>query len=275
MATQTLNVNVNLNGLRGELQRSLQEVICLVATGLEAETDVEPENLALPTDIKWSFSKLRLDKETFRVRYSEWVLSNGFRDAIESIGVYLESVHRVLSIWELVEKQKGGTPISDGEWNSLFLDGGNRFHRLGLPDKLDHICLTHEIGVKDSYKEQILSINIARNCYVHRNGVVSDRDTNKEGSLRVSWSRLHTFLQDEDGEHPLVIGRTVEKGSTLCVRAEESEKAFAIGERLSFSVAEMSEILWCLFLFSNDLVMAISKFGEAKGFINPGAEGSA
>ena len=267
MPTQTINVNINLNGLRGELQRSLQEIICLVATGIEAKIDVEPNEIVLPTNIKSSFGNLGLDKDEFHERYSEWILSNGFRDAIESISKFLESAHRVLSIWEIIEKQNSGATISSEEWNQIFLDGGNKFHRLGLPDKLDHISNIDGIEIKDSYKEQILSINIARNCYVHRNGIVSDRDLNDEDILNVKWSRLHTFLQNEDGEQELVVGEVIEKESTVCVRVDENEKAFSLGEQLSFTVDEMSEILWCLFLFGNDLVMNVSKFGEEKGFI--------
>ncbi len=100
MATQSITVNVNLNGLRGELQRSLQRIICLVATGLEAKSDVYPNEITLPTNIKSSFGGLYLKKENFHGQYTEWVLSNGFRDAIESVVGFLESANRVLSIWE-------------------------------------------------------------------------------------------------------------------------------------------------------------------------------
>ncbi|MDD3447630.1 MAG: hypothetical protein PHF72_01200 [Gammaproteobacteria bacterium] len=198
MATQTISVNINLNGLRGELQNSIQKVICLIAAGLNAVIEVEPDELMLPATIKSTFGKLGLSKEQFNSEYSEWILSNGFRDAIESVSSFLESAHRVLSIWELIEKQQNGTPISGEDWNSVFLDAGNKFHRLGLPDKLDHIENAHGIEVGESYKEQVMSINVARNCFVHRKGVVSDRDVNGDGRLMVKWSRLRTFLQNED-----------------------------------------------------------------------------
>lgn len=275
MATQTITVTINLNGLRGELQRSLQEVICLVATGLGAEIDVEPDELVLPTTVKSSFSKLGWDKDQLNNQYNEWVLSNGFRDAIENVSSFLESSHRVLSIWELQEKQDAGISISGDEWNKIFLDGGNKFHRLGLPDKLEHIAIKHGIEIKDVYKEQVLSINVARNCYVHRRGIVSNRDANEDGVLTVKWSRLRTFLKNEDGEQELVLGKVVEKESMLCVKFEENEKSFSVGEQLSFSVEEMSEIIWCFFLFGNELVMNVSKFGEDSGFIQAAEENSA
>lgn len=275
MTTQTISVNVNLNGLLGELQSSIQKVICLVAAGLNATIDVEPDELVLPATMKSTFGRRGLSKEQFNIEYSEWIISNGFRDAIESVSSFLESAHRVLSIWELIEKQQGGTPISGKEWNSLSLDAGNKFHRLGLPDKLEHIENAQGIEIGELYKEQILSINVARNCFVHRKGVVSDRDVNDDGQLKVKWSRLRTVLQNEDGEQDLVLGQLVEKESTLCVRFEENEKAFELGDQLAFSVDEVSEILWCFFLFGNDLVVKISSFGEERGHIQATEEGSA
>lgn len=267
MGQQTIMVNINLNGLLGELQRSLQKVICLVATGLGAEIKVEPDELMLPTTVKSSFSKLGVGREKFYSEYREWVLSNGFRDAIENFSSFLESAHRVLSVWELQEKQDKGTPVFKNDLNRIFLDSGNKFHRLGLPDKIYHIAIEHGIQIKDSYKGQVLSINLSRNCYVHRNGIVSDRDANDSGILTVKWARLRTFLKNEDGEHELVLGKALEKDSMLCIKLEENEKSFAIGEQLSFSVEEMSEIMWCFFLFGNELVTNISKIGKVLGYI--------
>ena len=110
---------------------------------------------------------------------------------------------------------------------------------------------------------------------MHRNGIVSDRDLNENNLLRIKWSRLHTFLQNEDGEQDLIPGMLVEKESAVCVRFDENEKVFYLNELLSFTVNEMSELLWCLFLFGNELVASISKYGEGKGFVQPAESTSA
>ena len=108
MSQQTINININLNGLQGELQASLQKVICLVATGLKAECEVEPNELSLPTNVVTTFGNYGIGKEEFGGAYREWVISNGFRDAIESVNVFLESAHQVLAIWNIVQKQNNG-----------------------------------------------------------------------------------------------------------------------------------------------------------------------
>ncbi len=104
---------------------------------------------------------------------------------------------------------------------------------------------------------------------------MGDRDVSEKGLLTIKWSRLHTILQNEDGEQELVLGKVVEKDSMLCIKFEENEKSFSIGEQLLFSVEEMSGIMWCFFLFGSELVMNISKFGEAHGYIQPVKENCA
>jgi hypothetical protein len=246
MAVHSISVTVNLNGLIGGLQRSLQQTICLVANGLSAPTDADPNEIALPVDIRSTFSKLDWNRETFHKRYREWILSAGFRDAIESLGAFLESANRVLSIWDLLKKQAASSLVTVGDWNSIFLDSGNKFHRLGLPDKIHNLCDNKCLNVPEDLKIQVLSINIARNCCVHRKGIVSDRDSNTADGLKVEWRHMKIFLQDEDGERDLVLGQRVEKDSVFSVRFENSEKLFGVGESIIFTVEEISGIIWCL-----------------------------
>jgi hypothetical protein len=269
MTAHLIHVTVNLKGLIGELQRSLQQTICLVANGLSAPTDADPNDIALPIDIQSIFAKLEWNRETFHERYQEWILSAGFRDAIESLGAFLESANRVLSIWDLMKKQDANSPVTVGDWKSVFLDSGNRFHRLGLPDKIESLCGNRGFNVPLDLKMQVLSINIARNCCVHRKGVVSDRDSNTADGLRVEWRRMKVFLEDEDGERDLVLGQRVEKGSVVAVRFENEEKLFGIGESLAFTVEQISGIIWCLFIFGSTVVEEIGKFGEVNGFLTP------
>ncbi len=269
MTTQSISININLDGLRGELQRSLQDVICLVSTGLSANSNIDPNNLSLPTAIKHSFSSINMNESEFDEYYRQWIISNGFRDAIESISTFLESANRVLSIWGLVKKQNSGESVTAEEWKHIFQDAGNKFHRLGLPDKIKHINEQHQISVTEALSEQVLSLNIARNCYVHRKGIVSDRDANSDAELKVMWTHMHMFLMNEDGEQELIFGVPLEKESTVHVKRQQKEKTFPIGTRLNFSVNEVSEMLWCFFLFGNELVMNISKFGELHGFVQP------
>lgn len=273
MPTQHFTVRIHLDGLKGELTRTLQSTILLVAAGLQNLDLINPHSLELPVSIKMILDpNLQWSKEEIGRYYSEWMLSNGFRDAIEAVGGFLEESHRVLSIWDLVGVRTGSSKISGKQWNTEIVAGGRKFHALGLPNKLDHLRSSHEVISDHDLVSHVLSINKARNCLVHRKGIVTEQDVSDTvDKLTVSWRRLSLFVQDEDGDRPLQIGQTIEKGETVCVRHEDSKKSFACGEIIHFNPSEFSEICWSLFLFGEDLVGKMNALGISKGVVRSAA----
>jgi hypothetical protein len=260
---------VTLDGLRGELQRSLQRAIYLVACGLQATEQITGDMLKLPDEafqmiytshLKWTDAEARSE-------FTEWVLLNGFREVIESVSSFLESGHRVLSFWKVAEKQRGGVLITGADWNETIHAGGNRFHRLGFPDKLTHLVKEHELPISEEEQRRVLSVNVARNCLVHRNGVVSERDLTDHKELVIQWTRLAVLLQNEDGESDLVIGQVVEKDSVIGIRNTPSDKRFKIGEQIRISVKEFSEIAWSVFLFGERVITYLNEYGSTRGLL--------
>lgn len=271
MADYAINVNINLDGLRGELQRSLQRTIYLVSAGLQSKDKIDPDHLNLPTNsITMVFDGgLKWDAQKAEEQYAEWILSNGFRDIIEYVNTFVESAHKVLAFWELGAKQKNGAEITGSDWNRIIVSGGRSFHRFGLPDKFRHIEDKHSVLADPALREQILSINAARNCLVHRNGVVTELDLNTPDGLEVKWTNLDVIVQNEDGEKDLVLGEVVEKDSVIAIRNRENLKRFGMGERIFFSAHEFANIAWSLFLLGNDIVQKMSDFGLKSGFVAP------
>jgi hypothetical protein len=269
MTDHQISINIDLDVLRGELQRSLQRTIFLVSAGLQSTVRLDTDRLQLPTNsITMIFDGgLKWDMQTAKQQYENWTLSNGFRDIIEHFNSFFESAHKVLAFWELSTKQKGGVKITGSLWNQIIVSGGKSFHRLGLPDKFSHVHDKHNIQIDAKLREQILSSNAARNCLVHRNGVVTDQDINASTGLEVRWTNLDFIVQNEDGEKDLVLGQVVEKDSVIAVRNREALKVFAIGEHVTFSAPEFANIAWTLFLFANDLVQKMSNFGLACGLV--------
>lgn len=272
MSEQHIHISINLDCLRGQLQRSLQKIIFLVSAGLQNITALNSELLELPIPFKTVFDDgLRWSDEVAQETYSELVLCNGFRDAIEAVGAALEEAHRVLTLWDLLD-DNSQCKLSGAEWNAIFIDGDKHFHRLGLPHKLSHLRLNHELFLDERLSSHLTSINKARNCLVHRNGIVSSRDLTTNTDLEVTWRRIYFFLQDADGEYALEIGRRVEKESIVGMRFEDTSKSFPLGHQISFSAQEFSDLCWSLFLFGNDLVQKISDLGLERGFLNAKAE---
>lgn len=269
MTNHAISININLDGLRGELQRSLQRTIYLVSAGLQTKDRLDIDCLQLPNNsVTMIFDGgLKWDAQKTAEQYENWTLSNGFRDIIEHFNNCFESAHKVLAFGELAAKQNEGVKITGLHWNQIIISGAKSFHRLGLPDKFTHVQDKHNIQIDPKLREQILSANAARNCLVHRNGVVTEQDIGAATKLEVRWTNLDLIVQNEDGEKDLVLGQTVEKDSVIAIRSREALKAFSIGEQVTFSAQEFANIAWTLFVFVNDLVQKMSDLGLKNGLI--------
>jgi hypothetical protein len=269
---EPLQITVNLDALLGELQFSLQTTINLLAISLRATPPKSMDDLRLPQEVfgtmfaqsaRWSHAEA-LEK------HQTWAIANGLRDAVEGVSSFIESAHKVLSIWELASTNGGH--VTYGEYQAAM--EGSAFHRLGLPDKLTHLKSEHGIAIDATLERQVLSVNNARNCLVHRQGVVSLRDLNAPDAMVVEWRKLHIFLQDEDGEHELVLGKVIEKASTVCILVRDEQKAFALGERVSFAIQEFADTTWGLHAFGTEIVRLVGEADPNKNASTPaGSEG--
>lgn len=267
--TETIRVNINLDSLLGELQRSLQRVICLTGAGIQNIDIIDSKRLYIPTEgIQYSYVKnMNWDDKTAKEEYLQWVLTNSFRDSIESLNMFLESTHRVLSFWYLSEKQISGIQLTSTDLYRVENEDAKKFHKLGLPGKIEHLNKEHPVIFDDRLTNHIVSINKARNCFVHRNGIVSQTDLTDEKSLTISYRRTAMFLKNEDGIADVVRGMFAEKDSVIFVRNQDEKISFELGSRIQFHQKELTEIIWCLFLFGSDAVQKMNTYGIKKGLI--------
>lgn len=267
-----LHVAVNLDALLGELQTSLQTTINLVALSLQSQAQqrIDGTALRLPMEgFNTTFdARLTWSTDEAQERQRTWTLSNGLRDALEDTSSFLESARQVLAVWSMRDVQQKTGKLTAADWNKAMHADARAFHRLGLPDKLPLLTRQYDVVIDSTLADHLLSINAARNCLVHRRGVVGDRDVNCGGRLTVGWRKLSLILKDEDGEHPVVLNQRLEKESTLCLRAVDCSKSFEIGERIAFTVQEFADITWGLFSFGSALVSQINALGLAKGYVN-------
>ena len=264
-------VNVNLDAVLGTLHRDVQRITNLVAVGLQSPVVLDGESLAIrsePIGFRFGNSSLWSSRDEARADYEDWVFGNGFRDVIESVGGFLEEVRQVVAIWSLGDRQAAGEQLTGKALHEEMTDAPKRFHRLGFPDKLNTLRNSFDVHVDPNLDDQVLSVNAARNCLVHRRGIVSERDLNGDGLLVVRWRRLAMFLQNEDGEYPVVFGDPLEKAASVVVQTQDASKKFRLGERVVFTSTEFAEICWSMFLYSFAWGEALNNFGLQRGYIS-------
>lgn len=269
METINLHANINLDAMIGKLQRKVQKSINNVTLGLQSNPDIPDDFIKIP-GVSFALSFVPPESqnhETLKTEFHDWVLINGFRDASESISSFLEETYAVLALWQLIDRQNANNHLLGDDWNELVIQGAKRFHRLGLPDKIEYLK-AQNLEIENDLISNILSINIARNCLVHRDGFVGGKDFNSKESLNVSWKRMSLILMDESGEKEIQIPHQVEKESTLAIKNTSSTKKFELGEKITFTTQEFSDICWCLYLFGLDITQKIEKFGVKRGHLS-------
>ncbi|MDI4635852.1 hypothetical protein J7U46_22490 [Pelomonas sp. V22] len=264
-------VNVNMDAVLGTLHRDIQRITNLVAVGIQSPVTLDDDALAIRSEsMQYRFGNARPWNSSNQARadYEDWVYGNGFRDAIESVGTFLESVRQVLALWSLGDREKKGEALTGASWIQEMDFAAKKFHRLGFPDKLEALLRSFDASVDAALNEHVLSVTVARNCLVHRRGIVSERDLTCGDALVVSWRRMAVVLRTEDGEFPLVLGRALEKEAQVLFKVEEQSKAFNLGERVVFTGAEFVEVCWSMFLYSHAWGEALNKIGLERGYLS-------
>lgn len=302
-------LRVNLAGLSGGLHRKLQGLMNFVALGLKALERTTDEALTLP-DVELphqlSSAPELWDSERLRKEFGRWILAAGVRDAVEAFSSVLESTREILAAWSISLE---GERISADLWNTRLVDEGQSFHSKGLPHKLDFLRKKYAVALPPTKEEYLLSINRARNCLVHRNGIVALQDINAgpseireairshrtasptepwtneqirtalqnagiEPFLEVKWLRLKLFVE-RDGKRSYLDMRAAPHdvgGGVLGLEVQLAERKFGLSEAVVFDANEFSEIAWTLSKCAHNLTEAVERRGRELGVPFEGEE---
>lgn len=265
-----VQVRVDLDGLTGRIRLQMQEATNRVAIGLNAGLQITPVSLEMPgvtfahtfdADNPWTV-------EQARDSWNLWVLKNGFRDVAETIGGALEEVQKVLAIWALHPKMRRGKPLSRSDYDNAVIVSVDKFHHKPLPQKFKYFKDEYCFELQSEYQRQLLSLNAARNCLVHREGRIGPDDAKDGKALVVEWYAMALFVADANGEREIQLPyRSDDADATHRLQRVHRSKEFPLGTQLTVSAQEFEEITWSLFLFAHSTAEQMSKYAVEKGIM--------
>ena len=259
---------------KGEIQRAIQRSMDLVSFGLQAADRLEIESLEIPGlhfQVR-AAQNLAMGIEQAREEFRTWVLANGLCDCVDAIGPSLEWARKMCFIWsregEVTEVEEGklrlSAQISGEEWNAHIIDEARSFEYKPLRDKLDHLQDKYHLP-QPELSEAILSINKARNCLTHRDGIVGPLDLKdkSEGELLVKWRKYEFQVRGEEGTRVLELGVQAQ-GGVLSIALVNVSKKFALGDRIFFSPAEFVDISMTFLFFAMQIENAINALQKSR-----------
>lgn len=266
MADHHITLNIDLRAMTGRTQSLLRHAMTLVAIGLHSRQGISPDTLSIPDlTIQHHFDAgNQWTVEEAQEAWETWILRNGFRDVSEAISGVLEEAQQTLSLWEIVLIGEKRSLLGE-DWNTKYIHRSRQFHRRTLPQKLDFLKTTYDFELNDSLVRQALSINAARNCLVHRSGVVAEIDTDSSGMLVVEWSNL-TLVEMLDGEHrEITLPHCVEADTQLGITTRKRSRSFEVGQLFHVNSEEFSQICWTLFQLTVSCTKSLELWGKTHG----------
>lgn len=264
---QPMEVRVNLAGLTSMAAQQLQRLVDTVAFGMLSAEAASPESVRLPSvAMEMILAKsAKLEPEAAQAQFQTWALRNGIRESVEVVHQVLEEARTVCEMWQIAS-ERGGIILAE-EWNQRIVRAGSKMHRRGLPDKQEHLRHEYDASINPDATADVLSINQCRNCLVHRNGIVHERDKNSHDGLRVTWQRMYLAVQGESGERQEItaVPTIVKAGRNIvCVR-ETGHRSFSVGQLLTFTPLEFSEFCWTINVYAIQLSKCLEEYGRTLG----------
>lgn len=246
-------VTVDLGAILSRYQITLQHLTDRVAVGNSVGRHVTEQEynrdrgfstVSLAANAQIPFSAVEED-------FKAWCLRNAFVEAMDGLAQLLEDAWLALSVVRL------GPVFKARDFHKLRTDKRREFHRLGLPEKISRL---QTMGATSARATQVLSLNTARNCIVHRGGIVGEHDGGDEGALVVNVRAMELVIQGENGvEHALLGEVHMIRQSSLGLRQQNRELRFKVGTRVKFTAEELNHAFWTLFLFARDIVGAVQR----------------
>lgn len=254
--TISLNTGALLANYLGDIQ-NLSDIVLFIYAGHELVTE---KNYDMPIGFVniQTASNRKLSFQQAKEQSDQWMLTSFLSESVNTTGSFLDEVRRVCALYRIGAKRR----IKARELNDILGNEATRFHRLGFPEKFT--ALANDFGVKTELDSHFLSLNRARNCLVHRRGIVSERDTNEDGRLVIKWRVAEMVAKPIDGTPEVVLlgPRVLESETQVYMRVVDRTKAFGVGQRISLVREELCQNMFTLLSLAKDLVGSVEGYGR-------------
>jgi len=252
-----IRVDVNLPAALAKWDRDLQHLVDFVSIGVTGVRKVQAEEYAISP---FASAQQLTEPPAYPDVKNEYIsraLRNAFTQAIDYVTDFLEQCRLLTTFYSV-----GSKTLSGEDWNRIWTTEREAFDRKTFPDKIK--WLRENCGATFQFEEHVLTLNQARNCLVHRLGIVSTKDTKGSDAFTIKWHALRLVIIDSvTGEETFVPNSEPTKNeSTLNLRIGSVEKQFRVGERIQLSSEELNFTMWTFRSFAMEVLQAIERLEQ-------------
>jgi hypothetical protein len=208
------------------------------------------ESLSKPVQssgIIFKFGGPELSLDQRRAMHESWILGKAFQELLRAVRHALEEAHVMTAL--LTKEHK----IRSNETLVGFLKPFQaKATGLSFPKLL--AAVNELLDPKLDFSESYRSLQLARNCLEHRAGIISDIEAKGGTEFVLNVPRVKIFYLRGQDEIEIMAGERVDAGDgrpevEILMRFETRQRPVQIGDRLTFTLAEFSEVAFaCNFL---------------------------
>lgn len=254
----TMNITLNADAVIAPALRSMRLSSELMSIGLSA---LETADLANPAPLAAGFVALGFqtpeDPAAKKSLYQAWLLAKGFHELSKGLRATLEEAY----LYVMVPKQLAGPNTLDGVTTGIraIRTKGNK---LNFPDLVAAVEM--ELNSPLHFAQEFGSMQRARNCLEHRNGVVGQTDLDQDADvMRLLLPRLSVVVERDGAEIEVAAQFHIEAGEVIQIKRATRSREFGLGEVVSFDATQFQEVALACWFFANDIGTKLPRFGKA------------
>src|SRR5712671_4804585 len=128
--------------------------------------------------------KLSIDQR--RAMHENWILAKAFQDLLRAVRHALEEAHVFVALLTKIHKVKSSSTLTE-----FLRPFQSKAASMRFPDLLE--AVNEKLDPKLLFRDAYHSLQSARNCLEHRDGVVSKIETHDKDSFTLSIPRMKVF----------------------------------------------------------------------------------
>lgn len=187
--------------------------------------------------------------------FVSWVLGNSLAELDRFLHLFLDQV------WHVAELVENG-PVQVAQNDLISIEG-----QTNSAAKMRRVM--HRIGGEDQLSPHWATLANARNCLMHQAGQVNLAKANHEGALRVSWRRLETVIETENGSrfvmNDLQQPFELDSPGRAIVTVTDHHVDFAVGQQIQLRPQYLSEICLYYRMTGDAIIAALIQHCRNKG----------
>jgi hypothetical protein len=252
----SVNLELNLNAVIAPAQNAVvlsSEIVDFFSDAIaKADLSKKPVNTAT----QYKFKTPDVSAADRQAMFENWIFSKAFQDLMRGLKASLEQAYFLLELLAKPQKIKSDATLE--EFLAPFRRKAALLHFGPLLD-LVNSRLDPPLNFVDAYH----SLQRARNCMEHRDGIVGDVDAPSGGVMILSFPRVKNFYMRKGEEIELEAGHAInaEDGNEtvqILTKLELRERRFSRCHRLSISINDFNEIAFACNYFAGQLAEKIA-----------------